>query len=284
MRQQVTERDIALLQDVYTYRYLTTSQLRKLHFSSDKTAWRRLQILSELGFIKPFTAPAIPERIFYLNKKGAEIISVQLQVSLEDLSWNRLTRQPKDYYFLRHFLAINDFLILLTQACQKSSIALLGFIPEYQGEQTKERYVKKAIRDNVNMLSHTPDGVFALEKNGKPALFFLEIDRGTEIVSNPQIGLLKAVVFYLHYWKSQNWWQYKSLLNGDFQTFRTLIVTTTKQRVQHLRDAASSYSFHDSRAKRFIWATTEKELTLDWIFEPIWLSLESNDATLYKIG
>jgi hypothetical protein len=218
MRQQITERDIALLHDVYTYRYLTTSQIKRLHFSSDKTAWRRLQILSELGFIKPFTAPAIPERIFYLNKKGAEIISVELRVALEDLSWNRLTRQPKDYYFLRHFLAINDFRILLTQACTTSSVSLLGFIPEYMGEQTKDGYAKKAIRDNVNTLSHTPDAVFALEKNGKPALFFLEIDRGTEIVSNPEKGLLKAVVFYLHYWKSQNWQQYKSILQAEFKT------------------------------------------------------------------
>jgi protein involved in plasmid replication-relaxation len=285
MYQQLTSRDIAILQDVYAYRYLTTSQLKRLHFPSEKTAWRRLQILSELGFIKPFTSPAIPERIFYLNKKGAEIISVELQVPLEELSWNRLTRQPKDYYFLRHFLAINDFRILITQACEKSSlISLLGFIPEYMGEQTKDGYVKKLIRDKVNNLSHTPDAVFSLEKEGKPALFFLEIDRGTEIVSDPEKGLLKAVVFYLHYWKSQHWHQYKAFLRGDFKTFRTLIVTTSKQRVQHLREATSNYSFYDSRAKRFLWATTEKEITLDWIFEPIWQSMDVNDPTRYKIG
>jgi protein involved in plasmid replication-relaxation len=243
MRQQITERDIALLHDVYTYRYLTTSQIRRLHFSSDRTAWRRLQILSALGYITPFTAPALSERIFYLNKKGAEIISVQLQLPFEELSWNRITRQPKDYYFLRHFLAVNDFRILLTHACTQSAVFLLGFIPEYMREQTKDGYVKKAIRDNVNTLSHTPDAVFALEKNGKSALFFLEIDRGTEIVSNPEKGLLKAIVFYLHYWKSQNWRQYETLLQGDFKTFRALIVTTSKQRMYNLREATSNYSF-----------------------------------------
>ena len=205
-------------------------------------------------------------------------------VSLEDLSWNRLTRQPKDYYFLRHFLAINDFRILLTSACTQSGVFLLGFIPEYMGEQTKDGHAKKAIRDNVNTLSHTPDAVFALEKNGNPALFFLEIDRGTEIVSNPEKGLLKAVVFYLHYWKSQNWWQYKTILQGDFRTFRALIITTSKQRIHNLREAASNYSFYDSRAKRFLWATTEKETTPDWLFEPIWQSLDVTDEKLYRIG
>jgi hypothetical protein len=60
---------------------------------------------------------------------------------------------------------------------------------------TKQGFVKKYIRDSVGKYSHTPDAVFALEKEGNAALFFLEIDRGIEVVSDPEKGLLKAVVF-----------------------------------------------------------------------------------------
>ena len=95
-------------------------------------------------------------------------------------------------------MAINDFRITLVQACANSPLKLLGFIPEYIGEKTKEGFVKKYIRDKVSEYSHTPDAVFALEKDGKPALFFLEIDRGIEIVSDPEKGFLKCVVFYLN--------------------------------------------------------------------------------------
>jgi hypothetical protein len=283
MNQKLTTRDIAIIMDVYKYRYLSTSQLKRLHFPSEKTTWRRLQILTELGFIKPFSVPNIPEYVYYLNKKGAEIVSIELDVEIEELDWHRHTRQPKDYYFLRHFLSINDFQMLLNNACQKSNMTLVRFIPEYIGTQTKDGHVKKLIRDQVNGLSHTPDAVFSLKKDDKPALFFLEIDRGNEVVSDPERGLLKAVVFYLNYWTSENWKQYRGFLGGDFKTFRTLIITTSKQRVQHLREATTLYPF-DSHAKRFLWATVDSQVTEDWFFEPIWQSLETTDTNLYKIG
>jgi Replication-relaxation len=284
MYPRLSKRDIAVLTDVHRYRYLSGSQIEKLHFPSHQTMWRRIRTLLDLGLVKSFIVHSIPERIFYLDKKGAEIVSIELSVDIVELGWHRQTKQPRDYYFLRHFLAINDFRILLTKACQKSSIELLDFIPESQGEQMKNGYVKRFLRDSVNQYGHTPDGVFALEKDGNPALFFLEIDRGGEVVSDPEKGLLKAVIFYLNYWVEKKWQRYSKDFEREFKTFRTLIITTSSQRVQHLREATSNYSFHDSLAKRFIWATTEKETTPDWIFESIWQSMDVSDTTLYKIG
>jgi DNA-binding Lrp family transcriptional regulator len=284
MNAKLTTRDISVILDVYKYRYLSGSQIEKLHFPSTQTMWRRIRALLDLGCLKSFTVPSIPERIFYLDKKGAEIAAIELSVDIADLGWQRHTRQPKDYYFLRHFLAINDFCILLTTASRKTDLTLLGFIPEYIGEQTKEGHVKKHIRDRVNDLSHTPDAVFSLEKAGNAALFFLEIDRGGEVVADPEKGLLKAVVFYLHYWCSRNWLRYQKDFAREFKTFRTLIITTSKARVQHLREATGDYQFHDSHAKRFLWATTLEQATKDWIFEAIWRSLDMHDQTLYRIS
>jgi uncharacterized protein YjiK len=48
----------------------------------------------------------------------------------------------------------------------------------------------------IEVINYTPDGVFALEKNNRTALFFLEIDRGTEVLSNPEKGFSKAINFY----------------------------------------------------------------------------------------
>ena len=284
MNPKITRRDIGVILDVYKYRYLSGSQIERLHFPSQQTMWRRIRALLDLGYVKSFTVPTIPERLFYLDKKGAEIVAIELQKEIDDLDWHRHTRQPKDYYFLRHFLAINDFRILITQACQKSSLHLLGFIPEYIGEQTKEGYVRKYIHDKVKDYSHTPDAVFALEKDGKSALFFVEIDRGGEVVSDPEKGLLKAVIFYLHYWASQKWQRYQTDFKCEFETFRTLFITTSKERVAHLREATSKYSFPDSLAKRFLWSTIQSQITEVWFFESIWHSLDITDATLYRIG
>ena len=185
MNAKLTMRDIAVILDVYKYRYLTATQIMKLHFPSMPMAWRRLSILTTLHYLKAFTTPNINERIFYLDRQGAAIVAGELLVDIDSLSWER-SRAPKDYFFLKHFLAINDFRILITRASQQSDISLLGFIPEYLGEQTREGFVKKYIRDRVSDMalsavkeySHTPDAVFSLEKDGKSALFFLEIDRG----------------------------------------------------------------------------------------------------------
>src|SRR6266446_3974777 len=111
METRVTARDVAILTDMYHYRYLRFSQLCRLHFPSDKAAYRRLQILTAGGYLKTFYAPAIPERIFYLTTPGAKIVAGALETTLEDLSWFRYSKTPKDYYFLRHFLSINDFRI-----------------------------------------------------------------------------------------------------------------------------------------------------------------------------
>jgi hypothetical protein len=288
----LTDRDVVLLLTVYKYRYLSFSQLRQLHFPSQWTAYRRLRLLTDGGYIKTFTAPNIAERIFYLDKAGAEIVAGQLKVEVEDLSWYRYSRAPKDYYFLRHFLAINDFRILISQACQDSPIHLLGFIPEYFGEKTIYGNVKKYIRDNVCDItnqgiqySHTPDSVFALGKGENAALFFLEIDRGIEVVSDPQKGLLKAVVFYLNYWADGKWKRYNNDFGGKtFESFHTLIVTTSAERLQNIRDVVTRFPFPSKLAKRLLWVTTQGTLTHQSLFTPIWNSLDATDERLYQIG
>ena len=168
---------------------------------------------------------------------------------------------------------------------------LLGFIPEYVGEKTTQGNVKKYVRDNVCDIantavtySHTPDAVFALEKEGNAALFFAEIDRRTEIVSDPEKGFLKCVVFYLNYWVEKKWQRYQEDFGREFKTARTLIITTSKERLHHMREATTRLPFRDSHAKRFLWGTIQSQATQDWIFESIWHSLDINDATLYKIG
>ena len=152
------------------------------------------------------------------------------------------------------------------------------------GEKTKQGFVKKYIRDSVKEYSHTPDAVFALEKDGNAALFFLEIDRGVEVVGDPEKGLLKAIVFYLNYWTTQKWQRYQKDFHREFKTFRLLVVTTSKDRLQHVREAVTQLPFTPSHAKRFLWGTIQSEATHEWIFESIWRSLDDSDHNLYRIG
>ena len=287
----LTERDHALLSDVYKYRYLSVSQIEKLHFPSKRTAYRRLSVLADGGYLQNFTVPNIPERIYCLDRKGAELVASSLGVTIGELQWSATTRAPKDYYFLRHFLEVNDFRIVLTSACKEAAIDLVGYIPEYFGTRTEQGGLKKYIKDVVcdiqnptYEISHTPDAVFALAKNGKPALFFLEIDRGTEVVSDAEKGVLKAFRFYINCLLSEQYHRYeKDFRTGPFKGFRALIVTTSAERLMNMQIACSKLDVQP-KAKQFIWLTTEDTVRKELIFGKIWKSADRDDNTTYCIG
>jgi hypothetical protein len=290
----LTLRDIEIVIDVYKHRYLSVSQIQTLHFPSRRTAYRRLSALTQLGFLQSFTVPGIGERLYALTPKGAEGVASELGVEPTDLRWNRTTRSPKDYYFLRHFLGTNDFRIALTLACRdnEQGIRLLGLIPEYYGERTREGSVGKYIKDFVcdvsdprQKISHTPDAVFALERGGKPALFFLEIDRGTEVLSDIEKGFLKCVRFYLNYLIDGKYRRYETDFRcGEFKGFRTLLVTTSQARMDNMREVVGTFDFQPKQAKRFLWVSLQQHVTQEHLFQPIWRSLDSTDETLYQIG
>lgn len=314
----LTERDVELLLDLYKYRYLSVGQVRRLHFPSTQTAYRRLRALLSLGYVKSFVAPHVTERIFHLDTLGAKTVADRLGVDTSELKWMNGSRPPKDYYFLRHFLKSTDFRIALTEACREQSdnnLRLLGFIPEYYGERdavTDGRSVTKYVKDFVcdinrpsEKFSHAPDAVFALGKNNTPALFFLEIDRGTETISNSEKGVLKCIRFYLNYLVSGGYRRYETDFGSTtpFKGFRALIVTTSQVRVENIRRAAGVLPF-DAKAKRFVWLTDEAQVygqasdAVDGsdtgstsrgsnstnIFQPVWRSADADDEHQYRIG
>ncbi len=285
------QRDSDLLLDLYKHRFLTISQIEGLHFPSLQTAYRRTRLLKQAGFIDSFTVPNIEESIFNLTAKGLEAVAGAIGVGKTELKASESKTKPHDYYFMRHFVAINDFRIALRQACENSEIRKLGFIPDYYGEKTDKGGITKYIRDVAcdiagerDRISHTPDGVFALQKDGKAALFFLEIDRGTEVISDTEKGVLKAIRFYLNYLLEGTYRRYAKDFNVDsFKGFRTLLVTTSEARAENIRRASVKLEVPD-KARKFIWITTEDEISKESLFHPIWKSIDPQDNSGYRIG
>ena len=286
-----TERDSELLVALYKHRYLTISQLQRLFFPSMQTAYRRMRLLKKAGMVSSFDVANISESIFAVAKDGMQCVATVLGIEPDQLKWADVRTKPRDYYFMRHFLAINDFRIVLTRACDNSAVELLGFIPDYFGEMSKKGGVRKYIRDVVcdisadrEEISHTPDGVFALRKNGKVALFFLEIDRGTEVVSNPSKGVLKSIRFYLSYLMQGGYCRYaKDFAVSEFRGFRSLHITSTEKRLSNIREACNALDV-PTKAKLFQWITTSDRVSEESIFQPIWVSIDSIDSRSYQIG
>jgi|GEM_PF-1153323 len=287
---KLTERDIRLLVDLYKMRYLSVSEINRLCFPSEQTTYRRLRLLKSHNLLKSFNAPGVDESIYYLAKGGAELVAANLQVTMTELGWKEAVSVPKDYYFLKHFLAINDFRISLTRSCDSSSVSLLGFIPEHLGVRTSKGGMMKYIRDIVSDvrrtrddIRHTPDAVFALQNQGKAALFFLEIDRGTEIVSNVEKGVLRSVRFYVSYLASGKYQRYARDFRVDqFRGFRTLYVTTSHQRVENIRTTASEFAA-PQKAKQLLWISTFGDIEKRGPLDDVWLCLDKSEPRRFAI-
>jgi hypothetical protein len=289
----LTGRDRELLVSLLKYRYLSTSQVERLHFPSEQTATRRLRLLASAGYVTTFTPTASADRLVTLVKKGAEAVAEELGVPLDQLGWDPKRAEPKDYLFLKHFLAASDFRITLTQACAaRPELRLLGFIPEHvvdgaAGSDLKKK-VKDVTTDTMNpgqKIFHQPDGVFALQRGESSALFFLEIDRGTEVLSNPDRGVLKHVRFYLSSLVSGSYQRYQQEfgLAKPFRAFRTLFVVSSAERLKNIREICGTSMFNPEHAKRFIWLTTEQALLDPDLLARSWTALGPSDSRGYSI-
>ncbi len=285
-----TERDSDILFTLYKHRFLTISQIQRILFPSMQTAYRRMRLLKNAGLVSSFAVANIPESIFAVAKRGLRHVASCLGVDVENLKWNDTRAKPRDYYFMRHFIAINDFRIELARACESTSVRLLGFLPDYYGERTPSGGVAKYIRDSIcditpdrEEVSHTPDGVFALKRDNNAALFFLEIDRGTETVSRADKGVLKSVRFYINYLIDGKYQRYaKDFKTEPFKGFRALYVTTSEERLVNIRKAAGDYDISD-KAKRFLWITTSDQTGAKSLLGAIWRSLDNKDDSQYAI-
>ncbi len=294
MLRPLTERDHELLVSVFKYRYLSTSQLQALHFPSNRTATRRIRVLAQGGYLTTFKGLGVEEQLVALSEKGARAVAEYLLVPFPELGWTTNRQEPKDYLFLKHFLAASNFRIALTKACGgREDLQLLGFIPEHLGEKTPKGWVQKYIRDVVSDVApprakivHTPDGVFALARAGKTALFFLEIDRGTEVLTDAESGFLKTIRFYLNYLVSSGYQRYQQdfRVADPFKAFRVLVLTTSPRRLQNMRTLCGNTAFEPAHAKRFIWLSCEGELSTDTILSHAWTPLDPEDSQTYTIA
>ena len=285
---KLTDRDRAILRSLYDYRYLSTDQLRRLHFPSQQTLNRRIRLLAGGGFLVDSSVPGTAERLLGLSSRGAAVVAEHIGTPMDALEWSRRRAVPTDYYFIKHFLMINDLRIALKSSCElQDGVSLLGFLPEYLGKATPHGRQKRlrdvATDQQGSSITHTPDGVFALRRNGSAALFFLEADRGTEVLSDPNRGYLKMLRFYLNHLAGGEYQKHKRDfdVSTDFALFRVLIVTTSMRRLEHMREAARSVPFQPAHAKRFIWLAAADAINDHNFLTTDWFSV--GDDQLYSI-
>lgn len=248
------ERDIKILKTLNDYRYLNTSQVHRLIFSDNKTpqsARRRLQALyhhSYIGRLAPYVqaGKTSADFVYYLDKVGEEAC---IENGYKVRKWPK--RKNVKHLFLNHSIAISEFRINLDMAIsKKNDMCLETFIPDYEMKSIQDRELGENRYKLFSKVFHPvqkkfyvvyPDALIIFSKkqpNGKTekALYYLEIDRGTESLS----VIRDKIIGYNIHLKNEIFKKY-----GNFQRFRVLVQTRKKKRAENIINVLQETEGHE---------------------------------------
>lgn len=245
---RLTLRDVAVLEALYTTRYLTGPQIQALfwrqnrggQFGQRKACQRRLRHLFEHGLVRriePLIRYSEGKKplIYALAQAGAQVLMVELGLDPVDLNVKPQPSAESHYPFLQHILDTNQLRIAFTNAAEAAGIQLESWRTE---RELKGEAVVLLLTDPLGKTQRAavvPDAVVCLNRNGKRALFLLEVDRRTVTVTPShwqKRGWTRKVRTYIAYFASTAYQQ-----QYDHQCAQVLTITTSEQRATHLQEA-----------------------------------------------
>ena len=251
----ITARDVALLRDTWQYRYLTSHQVARLHFGSQKVAQRRLRKLTGAGLLQRF-CPAEAKRAgfqtwwYCLSRPGARLIS-----SNERLPLNAVlppTRHPRTLGFLAHHALLTDFRVWLYEACANMPGFTYRFIPSYEEATIDGRRERRAAISLGTDRVLFPDGALVLTKADRHALFFVEIDRGTEPLTGKHPNAIeRKLTSYRAAYDASAEEQFAHRVQATVQGFRLLCIVPDETRQARFIDLAERLDLAP-----LVWVTT----------------------------
>ncbi len=281
----LTQRDIAIVEAVYTYRALTTTQIETLFAAGEngnrKAAMsrirHRLKMLFHHGFLFRDERPTRltdgrKPLVYYLDRRGAELLASLRGVSQKEIDWKARDNNV-GWMFLEHLLATNDVRI----AIELSASQCGAVIEEWLDERTLKR---REMRDTVEIqgpegcvtrTTIVPDAYFRLVADGYEYHHLLEVDMGTETVQGLRFSgrdFARKFRGYVAYYESGCYHQ-----RYGTDSLRVLTVTTGKRRLFTLKAAAQQLGF----GNLFLFTTFEKIAPTSVMNCSIWFNGASSE-------
>jgi hypothetical protein len=233
-------------------------------------------LVKRVAFNPLTAAVGKPTYVYMLAPKGARVLSRELGYPVTS---------PKSPWVsnlhLEHTLEVNRFRILLEKACKAHpGVRLVDCIPEYRGKAGDRRVPIRVTQETVKFkhkyakpVTFIPDLVFALEKDDKKALYFVEIDLDSE---NPK-RLDDKIQAYDEYFESKGYERYSRQYDYEFKGFRLLLVGSLKRFDSILRNL-----YEINIDLKFVWMCESRELMEETFFSNIWVS--GDRSTLERLA
>lgn len=262
---RLTKRDQRIFEAIHNYDgMLGFSQIQQRFFSGKSQTEHRLKLLYQHHYLnRPNEEQRrrIPEMVYWLDKKGAEMVAGLEGTLLKDFRWRKKPR----WFQVEHDLAVNNFRLLVDSACQATpNFRLETWIPESEFLAFPDR-IEYHYRGRKKERSIRPDGSFRLLAHQHRLHYLVEIDRSTE--DNPRFQREKLVPG-LAYLKSKAYQQRFGKIRS-----RWLVVTTGERRLANmLRQARRCQT-----GGRFYFTTYDKLRVESLLLAPIWQREDRTD-------
>lgn len=257
---------IKILTTLADYRLMSAAQLA-IYFEINKEAiWKHFRKLCSNHLIKEFhtetgRSRGRPESMYSLTDQGVELLRKNEILSLDK---NNNFVLAENLEFIQHQILQNWFRLHLVYANRKNRVFFEN-IPTnsslyWEGNNyTKLYYRYESITSSADgkESNFLPDVIFRCydKMSGRSLLFFVEIDRGTETLMNPdrkhQGDITGKIINYLHCWNDNSYKQYEQVWNCKFNGFRLLFVTNSTERCATLCRLVSDLG----SSSNFVWVT-----------------------------
>lgn len=190
-----TERDQAIVRLVYDYRILSQAQLQRLARKSRSTVQQALVRLYHHRYLERVFLPVAyggsSPTLYILDTRGIALLQ---RMGVEDFSG--MPSRNLSGVFLEHTLAMNDFRITVSEACERLGWRIAVWRTENALKANYDRVTVRT-RGKVEAVPIVPDSYFVVDIPGRGVShFFLELDRATMTLRRFKTKIAGYVAYY----------------------------------------------------------------------------------------
>jgi hypothetical protein len=284
---RIGKRELAILESLAEYRYLTAEQICRLHFPKGSQSYCNFRLRAlfhhPYRYVQRHTLPVewgkgSPKLAYSLTRRG--INKLREKLAYPFVSYQTLYKQKQATpLYRKHEIAINEFRIAVELGCQQKGWQLENWITE---QEFKEPSLLKQMRvvdiETNRKIPVVPDSFLAIffPEVNKKALFFLELDRGTMDLGRFRFKKIRGYHLLAQKWQEVELFRkYRDLSI----TFRVLtVVDGGEKRAWNLKEKTAEREFLSEKpeeklpkSRRFYFTTLDKISPQTIFTQPIWL-------------
>ena len=292
MRFRLTASDCEILRMVTECRIVTTPQLAALLSRGGKSLNRRIDQLVDQGFLAdaprgPGQRRGRPERVVAAAARGVEALQerrlIDPQVPTETILGERVP--PQAHQLLLNWVRahLHHVETVVPQLRVRFLAHNSPFLPPGFSTMSIVTDPTPCEVEPQRNLSFKPDAAFSISDTteGKTVMFFLEVDRGTEVRASPKrepTDIRQKILNYGVCFDRQIYKKYESLWSCQLNGFRLLFVTDSVARLGTLCSLVQAMPPSD-----YIWLTDKDRMFEEGISAEIWVRGGRLDTSPHSI-